>query len=177
MYRLCLKIDWPGIRGELQLPWAPMEESSEARIMQIITALHAFPFLHSCHYQVWVHCWKTSLFLPVTEMLSQDIKREEDYEELFARSLLVPRRNHWILGRGSASVGAYRITIGAVTAADTGNMFNFLLRGWKHCGIISGRWRKKQYSSSYKTIWLPKSLRTQGHLLSLCSLTCLSRRS
>lgn len=70
-----------------------MEESSEAHIMQIITALHAFTFLHSCHYQVWVHCWKTSLFLPVTEMLSQEIKREEDYEELFARSLLVPRRN------------------------------------------------------------------------------------
>ena len=42
-------------------------------------------------------------------MLSQEIKREEDYEEHFAGSLLVPRRNQWILGRGSASLGAYTI--------------------------------------------------------------------
>jgi len=78
MYRLCLKIDSPGIMGELQLSWALMEESSEARIMQIITAFHALTFLHSCHYQVWIHCWKTSCFLPVTETLSQEVKREED---------------------------------------------------------------------------------------------------
>lgn len=72
--------------------------------MQVIPAFHIFTFLHSCHCQVWIHCWKTSLFLPVTEMLSQQVKREVDVEEHFARILLVPRRN---LGEGSALLGSY----------------------------------------------------------------------
>lgn len=113
MYRLCLKIDSLSITGELLHSWALLKESSEACIIQVITALHAFSFLHSCHYRVWIwiHCWKTSLFLPVTEMLSQEIKRKEDYEKHFARSLLDARRNQWILERCSALLQAYMILL------------------------------------------------------------------
>lgn len=64
---------------------------TEAHMTWTITVLCAFTFLHSYHYQVWMNCWKISLFLPATEMLSQKIKREEDYDEHFSRSLLVPR--------------------------------------------------------------------------------------
>lgn len=92
VHRLCLKIDSLGIPIEFRV-WTLKEESSEVHIVQIITAFHALTFFHSCHYQGWIHCWKPSLFLYVTEMLSQEIKREEDYEEHFARSLLVLRRN------------------------------------------------------------------------------------
>lgn len=81
-----------------------MEESSDACIMQVIPAFHVFTFLYSCHCQIWNHCWKTNLFLPVTEMLSQQIEREVDLEEHFAKILLVRRRN---LEEGSASLGSY----------------------------------------------------------------------
>lgn len=85
-----------------------MEESSDACIMQVIPAFHVFIFLHSCHCQVWNHCWKTSFFLPMTEMLSQQVKREVDFEERFAKILLVPRRN---LGEASTSLGSYMILL------------------------------------------------------------------
>lgn len=85
-----------------------MEESSDACIMQVIPAFHVFTFLHSCHCQVWNHCWKTSFFLPMTEMLSQQVKREVDFEEHFAKIFLVPRRN---LEEASTSLGSYMILL------------------------------------------------------------------
>lgn len=65
---------------------------SEACTMQVITVLCAFTFLHSYHYQVWMHCWKTSLFLPVTEMLSQKIRERKIMMNILPGAFWSPER-------------------------------------------------------------------------------------
>lgn len=39
------------------------------------------------------------------------------------------------LGEGFSHTKGLHDSTGAVAAEDTGNMFNFSLNGWKHCGI------------------------------------------
>lgn len=47
------------------------------------------------------------------------------------------------LGEGFSLTRGLHNSTGAVAAEDTGNMFNFSLNGWKHCGI-KNFWKVKE---------------------------------